>query len=128
MKVAVAMEQVQTVEMSVSEVMSRMETELRSLAMAADQLQGAIAPILAEELSKQAQSSDALQSLDTVAQTLRALAEFSNALSSTIPDTWTVDTNAATSDLLLEELAQRLSDVEHQYAGRRVASGECDFF
>lgn len=113
---------------SMAELMTRMRSELEALAHAADDLQQTIAPMVADQNSPQENRSKAVQSLDSVSQTLTELAAFSGSLSSSLPDGWTVNTQTAASRLRLEDLARRLNGQKETKDTASHVAGDCDFF
>lgn len=91
-----------------SSVMAQIGAELRMLVAAFGAVEAAVDAIVAESHRKDARTVRDLQNLDLLAQSLQALATFTEDLSASVPQAWQVDTATAARSLTLAALARRL--------------------
>jgi hypothetical protein len=98
-------------ELAVTALLTQLAQELGALQMMAAEMESSVDDMIERHAGVlDSRSIQNLQLLDIVNQTLLALATFSaNAASLASPD-WTLDASAATADIKLASLAQRLSN------------------
>ena len=110
------------------ELLSRIQRELRQLASATDRLQAAISPAISVADLNSSGLLPAMQSLDRMSQTLCGIADFVAVIASSVPESWGVDSRAASLALSLTDLSTRLTLANTDGDAAKPAPGDCEHF
>jgi hypothetical protein len=89
-------------------VLEQLARELRSMDDRLRHIEYAIGHLLENGHTSRNAVVAELQSIDIVSQTLNALSGFSDRLAECAPDSWVVDVETASTDVLLAAVARRL--------------------
>jgi hypothetical protein len=110
-------------------VLQQMNVELEGLAHALGKVEHTVAGMVAKSGGGHREMLPDLQRIDSIVQTLTALAAFSQRLSTLVPGGLHVDVHSAVKSLLLSDVAGRLRG-SHGHAGSSSewASGDAEFF
>ena len=114
---------------SLTSVLKQLNAELRHLADAVSSVEQTVAGISSRSGGYNGHMVSDLQRIDSIGQTLLALADFSDRLSDLVPGELQVDVNTAVSSLLLSDVASRLrSSTGYVDLTAGAASGEMEIF
>jgi len=114
---------------SLASVLKQLNAELHHLADAVGSVEKTVAGIATRSGGHNGHMMSDLQRIDSIGQTLRALADFSDNLSGLVPGELQVDVDSAVSSLLLSDVANRLrSSTGSIGAGSEWTSGEMEIF
>lgn len=113
---------------SMSTVLSRVETEIRELADQSRAFQEEAGALMEPGQSVSARTVTAVQSLDALTQKLDCLSAYLEQISAQAPAGWLLDIQAAVSAIALEELKNKLSGQETEWSDPEKASNGCEFF
>jgi len=122
-------------QISLTDILLRLEKELRTLADDTDKLQSSVSTSLTGDvlqltgdISQWKQRSADMQSLDKINQTLVDLAVFTKFVASTTPENYQIKGGFSQSIFMLEDLAKRLAGLSCEAQSAKAELGECELF
>jgi hypothetical protein len=119
-----------SLEESLPDVLMRLVSELHDVAYLIERIEPQLLELGGDEMLMSNDSMKVLQGIDLAVQKTRGLAEFIDTITSTIPETWTVDVSTALSLVKLAEMQKALATgMRHGHSQPlSKAAGDFDFF
>ncbi len=119
-----------SIDEALPDVLMRLVSELHDVAYLIERIEPQLLELGGDELMMTNESMKVLQGIDLAVQKTRGLAEFVDTITSTIPDTWTVDVSTALSLVKLADMQKALaSGLRHGHSQPlNKAAGDFDFF
>ncbi len=115
---------------SLPDVLMRLVSELHDVAYLIERIEPQLLELGGDEMLMSNDSMKVLQGIDLAVQKTRGLAEFIDTITSTIPETWTVDVSTALSLVKLADMQKALgTGLRHGHSQPlSKAAGDFDFF
>lgn len=119
-----------SLEESLPDVLMRLVSELHDVAYLIERVEPQLLELGGNDLLLSPESMKVLQGIDLAVQKTRGLAEFIDTITSTIPESWTVDVTTALSLVKLADMQKALaSGLRHGHSQPlSKAAGDFDFF
>ncbi|RWX76986.1 hypothetical protein EPK99_15090 [Neorhizobium lilium] len=119
-----------SLEESLPDVLMRLVSELHDVAYLIERIEPQLLELCGDEMLMSNDSMKVLQGIDLAVQKTRGLAEFIDTITSTIPETWTVDVSTAISLVKLADMQKALATgLRHGHSQPlSKAAGDFDFF
>jgi hypothetical protein len=115
---------------SLPDVLMRLVSELHDVAYLIERIEPQLLELGGDEMLMSNDSMKVLQGIDLAVQKTRGLAEFIDTITSTIPESWTVDVSTALSLVKLADMQKALgTGLRHGHSQPlSKAAGDFDFF
>jgi hypothetical protein len=119
-----------SLEESLPDVLMRLVSELHDVAYLIERIEPQLLELGGDEMLMSNDSMKVLQGIDLAVQKTRGLAEFIDTITSTIPESWTVDVSTALSLVKLADMQKALgTGLRHGHSQPlSKAAGDFDFF